>query len=113
MEHPSEKIVKLLPFINITKDILNKTYEVCHRAKHCRDGFPLSENKSTRIFKLVHCDLCGSYNTPSSCEAHYFLTLVDDYSSAMWVYLLVDKKEVCKMFMSFIAMIDRQYSKKH
>ncbi|XP_074356025.1 uncharacterized protein LOC141695697 [Apium graveolens] len=84
MGHPYENIVKLLPFINNSKDIMNKACEVCYRAKHCRDSFPLSENKSTRIFELVHCDLWGPYNTPSSCEARYFLTLIDDYSRAVW-----------------------------
>ena len=34
---------------------------------------------------------------------------MDDFSRAVWVYLLVDKTEVFRMFMSFFAMIDRQY----
>lgn len=53
----------------------------------------------------------GSFYTISSCGARYFLTIVDDYSRAVWVYLLIDKKEVFKMFMSFIALVDRQFNK--
>ncbi|XP_062076002.1 uncharacterized protein LOC133780145 [Humulus lupulus] len=83
MGHPSEKIVKLLPFLNNSKGFLTKGCEVCHRAKHSRDSFPLSANKSTRIFELVHCDLWGPYDETSSCGARYFLTLVDDYSRAV------------------------------
>ena len=43
---------------------------------------------------LVHCDLWGPYRTFSSCGVSYFMTVVDDYSHAVWVFLLVDKKEV-------------------
>ncbi|XP_021746636.1 uncharacterized protein LOC110712479 [Chenopodium quinoa] len=49
--HPSEKVVKWLPFFSNTTCSLNKDCEVCHRAKHARSSFPLSENKSTRIFE--------------------------------------------------------------
>lgn len=112
MGHPSENVVKLLPPVSSSKGILNKACEVCFRAKHSRDKFPLSENKSTRIFEMVHCDLWGPYKHLSSCGARYFLTIVDDFSRAVWVYLLVDKTEVSQMFMSFIAMVDRQFSQK-
>ena len=38
-----------------------------------------------------------------------FLTIVDDFSRAVWIYLLIDKKEVFQMFMAFVAMVDRQF----
>ena len=110
--HPSEKVVKWLPFFNNTPCSLPKDCEVCYRAKQPRSSFPLSENKTTRIFELVHCDLWGPYDKLSSCGARYFLTIVDDFSRAVWVYLLIDKKEVFRIFMSFIAMIDRQFGHK-
>ncbi|XP_021746757.1 uncharacterized protein LOC110712595 [Chenopodium quinoa] len=110
--HPSEKVVKLLPFLSNSSGHLNKDCEVCHRSKHARDKFPLSTNKASRVFEIVHCDLWGPYDKPSSCGAHYFLTLVDDYSRAVWIYLLNNKTEVFKIFLSFIAMIDRQFSQK-
>lgn len=110
MGHPLEKVVKLLPPVNDRKGSLNKACEVCFRAKHPRDKFPLSENKALRIFENVHCDLWGPYRHPSSCGARYFLTIVDDFSRALWIYLLVDKTEVFHKFISFVAMVDRQFS---
>nr|CAN82171.1 hypothetical protein VITISV_040546 [Vitis vinifera] len=110
MGHPSEKVVKLLPLVSNIKGSLNKACEICFRAKHPRDKFPLSDNKATRIFEKIHCDLWASYKHVSSCGARYFLTIVDDFSRAVWIYLLVDKTEVFRMFMSFIAMVDRQFS---
>lgn len=38
------------------------------------------------------------------------LTIVDDFSRAVWIYLLVDKLEVFQMFMDFVTMVDRQFS---
>ena len=35
---------------------------------------------------------------------------MDDYSRAVWIYLLVDKTEVFHMFMRFVSMVDRQFS---
>ena len=66
--------------------------------------------KTSRIFEKVHCDLWRPYRHPSSCDARYFLTIVDDFSRAIWLYLIIDKTEVFRMFMSFVAMIDRQFS---
>ena len=50
MGHPFEKVVKLLPTVS-SKDYLDKGCEVCMRAKHPGDRFPLSDNKASRIFE--------------------------------------------------------------
>ncbi|MCF8704075.1 DDE-type integrase/transposase/recombinase, partial [Corynebacterium sp. MC-02] len=78
-------------------------------AKKTRSNFPVSENKATHIFELIHCDLWGPNRTPSSCDAVYFLTIVDDYSRGVWVYLLRAKSEVRKVICSFFAMVERQF----
>lgn len=56
----------------------------------------LNEYKSTHIFSLIHCDF-------------YFLTIVDNYSWATWVYLLQDKIESSKVLISFFAIVKRQF----
>ena len=61
MGHPSEKVVKLLPHGSSNKDSLDKGCEVCMRAKHPRDKFPLSDSRASRIFEKIHCDLWGPY----------------------------------------------------
>ena len=111
--HPSFKVTKLVPAIDVRKnsEILNKHCDTCYRAKHTRDSFPLSDNKSSNLFELIHCDLWGPYRIGSSCGAYYFLTIVDDFSRATWVTLLVDKKEVSQTLKIFFAMIDRQFKK--
>ncbi|GKE21401.1 retrovirus-related pol polyprotein from transposon TNT 1-94 [Tanacetum coccineum] len=61
--HPSLEVTKLLPEVSLDKnsEMLSQTCDVCHRAKQCRDKFPISENKVSSIFELVHCDLWGPY----------------------------------------------------
>ena len=85
--------MQYLPFFK-TSDIFNKVCDVCHQAKHSRTPFPISDSRAISRFEISHCDLWGKYSTASSCGATKFLTLVDDYSRAVWVYLLFDKTEV-------------------
>ena len=75
----SDNIVKLVSAISGSSNstLLNKSCTVCPQAKQTRDSFPISDSKASCIFELIHCDLWGSYRTPSTCSAHYFLTIVD------------------------------------
>ncbi|KAL4387508.1 hypothetical protein GQ457_09G027200 [Hibiscus cannabinus] len=54
--HLSSKVVELIPNVGLNKNsnLWNKTCEVCHRAKQTRDSFPVSRDKSSDIFQLIH-----------------------------------------------------------
>lgn len=67
--------------------------------------------KLWKVFQLIHCDLWGPYRTTAFCGARYFLTIVDEYSRATWIYLLIDKKEVSMNLCNFIAIVERQFNK--
>lgn len=88
--HPSSQVLELLKLSDLSSSsgFENKACDAYIRAKHTRDPFPLSGNKTTMAFELVHCDLWGPYRTPSLCGSRYFLTILDDYSRALWIYLL-------------------------
>ncbi|XP_021721976.1 uncharacterized protein LOC110689497 [Chenopodium quinoa] len=109
--HPSDPIVKLVPAISTSSSskFLNKACEVCRLAKQSRDSFPNSDSRASRIFEMIHCDLLGSNKTSSTCGAHYFLTIVDYFSRAVWVYLLNNKTEVYSSFCSFFTMVKCQF----
>ncbi|WVY98728.1 hypothetical protein V8G54_030879 [Vigna mungo] len=113
MGHPSFKVVQLIPNVSSSgRECLNKVCEICERAKQTKDKFPLSTFRATTIFDLIHCNLWGPYRTPSSCGASYFLTLMDDYSRGVWIYLLRDKREVSQTMINFFALIERQFEKR-
>ena len=54
-------------------------------------------------------DVWGPYRVPASCGAVYFLTVVDDYSRAVWTYLLLAKSEVKKVLQRFCAYAEKQF----
>ncbi|XP_010412622.1 PREDICTED: uncharacterized protein LOC104698950 [Camelina sativa] len=85
--HPSNGVFDLLPVVGSR----NKDFSVCDiclKAKHCREVFHTSDNKSDGVFDMIHVDLWGPYRRPTLCNSYYFLTIVDDFSRGVWVYLL-------------------------
>ncbi|GAA0144007.1 hypothetical protein LIER_04561 [Lithospermum erythrorhizon] len=85
LDHPSEAVLKSLPFISSNNSVLNKSCETCHSAKHTRDVFFDNFNKATWCFELIHCDLWDPYRTPSSSGAKYFLTFFAMVKRQFWV----------------------------
>ena len=92
-------------------ECLNKACEICERAKQTKENFPLSTYRASSNFDLIHCDIWGPYKTLSSCGASCFVTLVDDHSWAVWIYLLCEKREVSQTIMNFFALVEWQYNK--
>lgn len=91
--HPSSQAISFIPGIGSHRRVSDSACEVCFRAKQTRECFPTSNNKSTEIFQLIHCDVWGPYRTPSSSGARYFLTIVDDFSRCVWLVLMTEKSE--------------------
>ncbi|GJS07338.1 ribonuclease H-like domain-containing protein [Tanacetum coccineum] len=91
--HPSEQVLSVL-----SKNICYKYDKhvshcgICHNAKQTRDHFPLSDHKSVTVGDLVHLDLWGPYRVVSREGYKYFLTIIDDYSRAVWEYLIKTNK---------------------
>ncbi|KAK9069971.1 hypothetical protein SSX86_010369 [Deinandra increscens subsp. villosa] len=113
MGHPSEMAFKMLKLhYKIDTTDLADPCEVCHRAKQHREPFPLSDHKCTQLGELVHLDVWGPYKTQSKEGYRYFLTIVDDYSRAVWVFLLKHKDEVFQNIQLFYNLIETQFHKR-
>ncbi|GJW86918.1 putative RNA-directed DNA polymerase [Tanacetum coccineum] len=107
------------PVLNVLKDSLNidkkdntVCCEICQRAKQTREPFPLSDHKSKSLGDLVHLDLWGPYKVTSSEGFRFFLTVVDDYTRAVWVYLIKSKDEVPYFIIVFYNLIENQFKRK-
>nr|GEX49573.1 ribonuclease H-like domain-containing protein [Tanacetum cinerariifolium] len=79
------------PVLNVLEDSLNfdksdntGCCEICQKAKQTREPFPLSDHKSKYLGDLVHLDLWRPYKVASSEGFRFFLTVVDDYTRAVW-----------------------------
>ncbi|GJR31062.1 ribonuclease H-like domain-containing protein [Tanacetum coccineum] len=93
--HPSDQVMYVLKNrLSIGKPTHAMPCDVCHQAKQVREPFSLSEHKSDSLGDLIHLDLWGPYKVTTKDGFRYFLTVVDDYSRAVWVYLLKTKDEV-------------------
>ncbi|KAK3019009.1 hypothetical protein RJ639_003617 [Escallonia herrerae] len=80
--HPSpfrlKLIAPLLPSHNIHFD---NNCVVCPMAKQTRLPFPSSTISTRAPFDLLHCDIWGPHKVPTHSGAHFFLTIVDDFTS--------------------------------
>ncbi|XP_035832785.1 uncharacterized protein LOC110877381 [Helianthus annuus] len=102
--HPADQALNVL---NLKSDKANiDPCEVCHKAKQHRVPFPLSEHKTSRVGDLIHLDVWGPYKVSSIEGFKYFLTVVDDYSRAVWVYLMKSKVEVFENIQSFYNLVN-------
>ncbi|GKA36129.1 retrovirus-related pol polyprotein from transposon TNT 1-94 [Tanacetum coccineum] len=111
--HPANQVLNLLKgSLNLNHIKHDLPCEVCHKAKQSREPFPLSETKSTILGQLIHLDVWGPYKVVSREGFRYFLTIVDDYSRSVWVYMLKTKDEVFQMFVSFYKLVLTQFDKK-
>ena len=110
--HPSFSVLSSLPVLTSSSlSVGSRSCDVCFRAKQTREVFPVSTNKSIECFSLIHCDVWGPYRVPSSCGAVYFLTIVDDFSRAVWTYLLLAKSEVRTVLTNFLVYTEKQFGK--
>nr|GEY42599.1 ribonuclease H-like domain-containing protein [Tanacetum cinerariifolium] len=66
----------------------------CNKAKQTREPFPLSDHKSSKIGELVHLDVWGPYKITSRDGFRYSLTIVDDFTRVVWVYILKGKDDI-------------------
>ncbi|KAJ4769803.1 Retroelement pol polyprotein-like [Rhynchospora pubera] len=111
MGHPSTQISWPFPVVKNDNSDLKSVCEICLQAKQTKDVFPISINKAVDSFDLIHSDVWGPYKIASHCGAHYFLTIVDDCSRAVWVFLMAEKKEATTLLISFCAMVKNQFGK--
>ncbi|KAH9750713.1 retrovirus-related pol polyprotein from transposon RE2 [Citrus sinensis] len=108
--HPSaSRLPYLAKSINNFSSSHDLFCHVCPLSKHTRLPFPNKNNRCNEPFDLIHVDIWGDYSVPSLSGAHYFLTIVDDYSRCTWLYLMRHKYETQIHLKNFFAMIKTQF----
>jgi len=115
MGHPSSQILSKIS-TNIRLDGSGKNKEefcyVCLHVKQTRIPFPVSNNKASNYFDLIHCDIWGAYRVKYFCGASYFLTILDDASRGLWTYLMQEKSEASQLMKNFCLMVNTQFGTK-
>lgn len=110
--HPAFLVLSSLPmFSGVMNPATSSPCDICFKAKQTREVFYDNNNKAADCFSLIHVDVWGPYRICASCGAVYFLTIVDDFSRAVWTYLLLEKSEVRKVLQNFCTYAEKQFGK--
>ncbi|GKD45792.1 putative RNA-directed DNA polymerase [Tanacetum coccineum] len=110
--HPADQVLFVLKDdIDLKGDFFSEPCDVCHRAKQTREPFPLSDHKSQTFGQLIPLHVWGPYKVRSKDEYRFFLTIVDDFLRAVWVFLLKGKDDVLSNIEVFCKMLKNQFDK--
>lgn len=98
-----------------TLSFSNKTHslcEICPLAKQQHLPFNKSISVASEIFDLIHCDVWGPFSPSTNQGYKYFLTIVDDCSRFVWIFLMQHKSDVASILNQFFNTIHTQFSRK-
>ena len=56
----------------------------------------------------MHANLCGKMPTQALGGSSYFMLLVDDFSTKMWVYFLHDKAQAFGKFKEWLQLVENE-----
>ena len=90
----------------------NLTFVNTVYGKACRVKFGTGQQRTKGTLDYIHADLWGPSRTPSHLGARYFLSMVDDYSRKLWIFILKTKDEVDDCFENWKTLIENQTRKK-
>lgn len=99
--HVSERgLVELAKQGLLGKDKLDKLEfcEHCILGKQHRVKFGSGMHHSSMPFEYVHLDLWGPSKTLTYGGGSYFLSIIDDYSRRVWVFVLKNKSDTFEKF---------------
>jgi len=82
---------------------------ICPKTKQNRLSFPSTQMSSIFSFELIHVDTWGPHYTKTQSKHRYFLTMIDDFTSATWAHLMVTKDEALSLIKCLIAMAKTQF----
>jgi len=85
---------------------------ICSQAKQHRSSFPLSISRAAKAFELLHVDIWGPYRTTTYDGYKLFLSIVDYYSRATWIFLMSNKSNAFSILGSFIAYVGFSFTVK-
>ena len=69
----------------------NTIYKICPQAKKHRSSVPLCTSRANKAFEMLHVDIWGLYRTTTYDGYKMFLSIIDNYSRANWVFSCLTK----------------------
>ena len=84
---------------------------ICPLAKQSQSSFSISTSQAKSAFSLLHMDIWGPYHTPHRDGSCFFLTIVDYYNCATWIFLIQSKNQTFSNLSKFISLVKNQFDK--
>ena len=111
--HPPFSLLKhMFPLFFKDLVVLDFQCEVCQFAKHCRTSFPINSMECNLPFTLIHSDIWRLAKIPDIHGARQFVSFIDDYSRATWLFLMKDNSEVSSLLLQFQKIFFTQFRAK-
>ncbi|KAH9652997.1 hypothetical protein KPL70_027263 [Citrus sinensis] len=85
--------------------------EDCVLGKSTRTSFKSSVHTTRSILDYIHSDLWGPAQVVSLRGARYFLSIIDDFSRRVWIYVLKSKEQVFEKFKNWKVLVEKQTGK--
>lgn len=86
-----------------------KICTICPLAKQHRLPFPHSTSMSSLPFQLLHVDIWGPFKIPTRDRNRFFVTIVDDCTRMLWLFLIKLKSDVCVILANFFTLVHTQF----
>ncbi|GJY48019.1 retrovirus-related pol polyprotein from transposon TNT 1-94 [Tanacetum coccineum] len=83
-------------------------YENCVLGKSHRISYGVGRHSTQGVLDYVHSDLWGPSQVESLGGKRYFLSIVDDYSRRVWVYIPGFKHEAFRKFKEWNQLVENQ-----
>ncbi|KAH9671115.1 hypothetical protein KPL70_017228 [Citrus sinensis] len=86
--------------------------EECVLGKSSKVKFSTRVHNSKGTLDYIHADLWGPTQTASLGGARYFMSLIDDFSRMVWVYVLKTKDDAFEKFKIWKTLVKTQTNRK-
>ncbi|KAL0424733.1 UNVERIFIED_CONTAM: Retrovirus-related Pol polyprotein from transposon TNT 1-94 [Sesamum radiatum] len=116
--HISQKGLELLQKEGVLIDKIEKLKfcDECVMGKQHKVQFPASQNpnpvSSSCILDYVHADVWGPSNISTHGGNKYFLSIIDNFSRKVFVFLMKHKSDVFEKFRKWKILVENQTGKK-
>jgi histone deacetylase 1/2 len=91
----------------------NKYFPVnhaCQLGKSHKLPFHLLNSVSSSPFKLIFMDIWGPLPTKSIYGNKYYLSIINDFSKFIWLFLIDAKSQIAHTFINFQLQIERYFN---
>jgi histone deacetylase 1/2 len=108
--HPSPQVVRSILRLNnlpcSKESTLSSVCNACQLGKSHQLPYNISIHHTTMPLELIHSDVWGPA-PPSVGGFRYYISFIDDFTKFTWIYLMVDRTDVQRIFVQFKNHVER------